>query len=65
MTFDILSTTTKMCIEFQEASAASYAYARDAMEHDRYLPRVRNHQQCSADLAADARIRLDRINGHA
>lgn len=62
---DILATTIKVCTEFQEASAGCAAEARMFPERDLYAPRTAQFQRDAAFYANEARIRLDRINGHA
>jgi hypothetical protein len=60
----IVEATTKMCIEFQKASAASYAEARMWIDgRDKYAPRVINHQKIAASYAAEARMRLSQLIG--
>lgn len=60
----IIRATTKMCIEFQEASAGSYAEARMWIDgRDRYAPRVIHFQNVAASYAAEARMRLFQLIG--
>ena len=60
----IVKATTKMCIEFQEASAAAYAEARLWIDgRDKYAPRVIAAQKNAAMYAAEARLRLDQLIG--
>jgi hypothetical protein len=60
----IVKATTRMCIEFQEASAAAYAEARLWIDgRDRYAPRVIAHQKNAAVYAAEARMRLFQLIG--
>lgn len=60
----IVTATTKMCIEFQEASAGSYAEARMWIDgRDRYAPRVIAEQKNAAMYAAEARMRLFQLIG--
>jgi hypothetical protein len=60
----IVKATTKMCIQFQEASAASYAEARLWIDgRDKYAPRVISHQKNAAMYAAEAQMRLAQLIG--
>ena len=60
----IISATTRMCIEFQEASASAYAEARMWIDgRDKYAPRVIAAQNNAAMYAAEARMRLDQLIG--
>ena len=56
--------TTRVCIEFQEASAQSYAYARWWIDgRDKYAPRVIAYQKDAAMHSAEARRRLECLIG--
>lgn len=60
----IIKATTKMCIEFQEASAKAYAEARMWIDGgDKYAPRVIANQRNAAMYAAEARMRLFQLIG--
>ena len=60
----IVKATTEMCIEFQEASASSYAEARMWIDgRDRYAPRVISHQRNAAMYAVEAQMRLCQLQG--
>jgi hypothetical protein len=62
----IVKATTKMCIEFQEASASAYAEARLWIDgRDKYAPRVIATQKKAAMYAEEARVRLERLIGIA
>lgn len=61
---DILQATTKNCIFFQGESARRYAAARWERDHGA-MSRTAALQERAAYDADEARIRLDRINGHA
>ena len=56
--------TTRVCIEFQEASAQAYACARAWISgRDTYMPRVLAFQRDAAKLSAEARRRLECLIG--
>lgn len=61
---EIVRATTRMCIEFQEASAKAYAEARLWIDgRDRYAPRVISNQKNAAMYAHEAQIRLSQLIG--